>query len=32
VERYLGLSTLALVPLTLEEQDKKKNKKKAKKK
>ena len=32
VERYLGLSTLALVPLTLEDQDKKKNKKKAKKK
>ncbi len=28
VERYLGLSTLALVPLTLEEQDKKKKAKK----
>ncbi|SFP78963.1 Capsular polysaccharide biosynthesis protein [Butyrivibrio proteoclasticus] len=32
VERYLGLSTLALVPLTVEEQDKKKAKKNAKKK
>ncbi len=27
VERYLGLSTLALIPLTLDEQDKKKKKK-----
>ncbi len=32
VERYLGLSTLALVPLTLEENDKKKSRKKDKKK
>ena len=32
VERYLGLSTLALVPLTIEEQDKKKSKKSDKKK
>ena len=32
VERYLGLSTLALVPLTTEETDKKKSKKKDKKK
>ena len=32
VERYLGLSTLALVPLTLEETDKKKSRKKDKKK
>ena len=32
VERYLGLSTLALVPLTTEETDKKKAKKKEKKK
>lgn len=32
VERYLGLSTLALVPLTLEETDKKKKPKKNKKK
>ena len=32
VERYLGLSTLALVPLTLEETDKKKSKKSDKKK
>ena len=32
VERYLGLSTLALVPMTLEETDKKKSKKKADKK
>ncbi len=31
VERYLGLSTLALVPLTLDEQDKKKSSKKSKK-
>ena len=31
VERYLGLSTLALIPLTLEEQDKKKSKKDKKK-
>ncbi len=31
VERYLGLSTLALVPLTTEETDKKKSKKKDKK-
>ena len=31
VERYLGLSTLALVPLTTEETDKKKAKKKSKK-
>ncbi len=31
VERYLGLSTLALVPLTLEDQDKKKKNKKSKK-
>ncbi len=31
VERYLGLSTLALVPLTLDEQDKKKSSKKRKK-
>lgn len=32
VERYLGLSTLALVPLTTEESDKKKSKKQNKKK
>ena len=32
VERYLGLSTLALVPLTVEETDKKKSKKDKKKK
>ncbi len=32
VERYLGLSTLALVPLTVEETDKKKSKKKKTKK
>ena len=32
VERYLGLSTLALVPLTLEETDKKKSRKASKKK
>jgi capsular polysaccharide biosynthesis protein len=32
VERYLGLSTLALVPLTLEETDKKKPQKRMKKK
>ncbi len=32
VERYLGLSTLALVPLTLDEQDKKKSSKKKNKK
>ncbi len=32
VERYLGLSTLALVPLTLDETDKKKSRKAAKKK
>ena len=32
VERYLGLSTLALVPLTTEEADKKKTKKKRDKK
>ena len=32
VERYLGLSTLALVPMTTEEQDKKKSKKSDKKK
>lgn len=32
VERYLGLSTLALVPLTTEEQDKKKSRKSDKKK
>ena len=32
VERYLGLSTLALVPLTIEETDKKKSKKLNKKK
>jgi capsular polysaccharide biosynthesis protein len=32
VERYLGLSTLALVPLTLEDTDKKKSKKSDKKK
>ncbi len=32
IERYLGLSTLALVPLTTEETDKKKTKKKDKKK
>ncbi len=32
VERYLGLSTLALVPLTMEESDKKKSKKQNKKK
>ena len=31
VERYLGLSTLALVPLSADEQDKKKNKKAKKK-
>ena len=31
VERYLGLSTLALVPLSVDEQDKKKNKKAKKK-
>jgi capsular polysaccharide biosynthesis protein len=31
VERYLGLSTLALVPLSVDEQDKKKNKKTKKK-
>ena len=30
VERYLGLSTLALIPLTLEEDEKKKKKKKSK--
>ncbi|WP_242835958.1 hypothetical protein [Butyrivibrio sp. FCS014] len=32
VERYLGLSTLALVPLTTEETDKKKSRKKSDKK
>ena len=32
VERYLGLSTLALVPLTTEDTDKKKSKKSDKKK
>jgi capsular polysaccharide biosynthesis protein len=32
VERYLGMSTLALIPLTLDEQDKKKKKKKKPKK
>lgn len=31
VERYLGLSTLALIPLSVDEQDKKKQKKKNKK-
>ena len=30
VERYLGMSTLALIPLTLDEQDKKKKPKKSK--